>query len=338
MNDRFQSLDGWRAISIIFVLMGHLLPLGPKAWQLNSAVAAAGMALFFILSGFLITNILLKDRNIVHFLIRRFMRIIPLAWLVLLITLVLTSSGLDLYPSHLLFYANWAPLSLVKPASHFWSLCVEIQFYMGIATLVLVLRGYAFKVLPILCILATAYRYVNDVPIAIDTYYRIDEILAGCVLALLYKNQTSSVKAVFGSINSVYLIPVLILSAHGEGGILNYFRPYIAMLIVGATLFKQEPVWWSQWLNHRVLRYIATISYALYVVHGGLRVTWLGNGEGIEKYMKRPLFFAVTFLLAHISTFYYEKYWIELGKKLIGRKGASQKIIMSDPISPRAGD
>ena len=65
-----------------------------------------------------------------------------------------------------------------------------------------------------------------------------------------------------------------------------------------------------------MLAYIATISYALYIIHGGLEHTWLGDGEKIIKYVKRPLLFAATFLLAHLSTFYFEKYWIDLGKKL----------------------
>ena len=43
-------------VSIALVLAGHLLPLGPKSWQMNGAVAATGMALFFILSGFLSTS------------------------------------------------------------------------------------------------------------------------------------------------------------------------------------------------------------------------------------------------------------------------------------------
>jgi peptidoglycan/LPS O-acetylase OafA/YrhL len=136
MQDRFRSLDGWRAVSILFVLAGHLLPLGPKSWHLNGAFAGSGMALFFILSGFLITTLLLQDSNVKHFLIRRFMRIVPLAWLVLIVTLVLANAPLALYPSHLLFYGNLWDVSLVKPASHFWSLCVEMQFYVGIALMV----------------------------------------------------------------------------------------------------------------------------------------------------------------------------------------------------------
>ena len=78
---RLGVLDGWRGISILLVLLGHLFPVGPKAWGLNGAVASAGMAIFFTLSGFLITSVLLNDSNVRRFLIHRVMRIVPLAWL-----------------------------------------------------------------------------------------------------------------------------------------------------------------------------------------------------------------------------------------------------------------
>ena len=112
------------------------------------------------------------------------------------------------------------------------------------------------------------------------------------------------------------MLPLLIICSHPEGVALNYFRPYIAMLLIGSTLFKTELVWWNKWLTNSVLLYIATISFALYVIHGGLMHTWLGEGDTIVKYAKRPLLIAATFLLAHLSTFYDEEYWINLGKKL----------------------
>ena len=80
-ESRLQLLDGWRGISISLVLAGHLLPLGPKSLQINPTATAAGMAMFFILSGFLITSLLLRDDHIGRFLVRRFARIVPLAWL-----------------------------------------------------------------------------------------------------------------------------------------------------------------------------------------------------------------------------------------------------------------
>ena len=315
-NSRYQVLDGWRAISILLVLLGHLFPIGPKAWQLNGAVAASGMAIFFILSGFLITSILLRDQNIVHFLTRRFLRIVPLAWLFIAITLVASSAASNTYLPHFLFYVNWPPMTFTNHTGHLWSLCVEMQFYLLVALLVAVFKKHAFILLPILCIAITVNRYINDVPMAINTYYRLDEILAGCILALIYHKSSYVIKNNIAKLNPLFLFLLLVLSAHSDGGLFTYLRPYIAMLLIGSTLFSQDITWFNNWLKGRFLFYIASISFALYVIHGGLIDTWLGEGDKLEKYLKRPLLLAVTFALAHVSTFYYEKHWINLGKKL----------------------
>lgn len=314
---RFHALDGWRGISILLVLAGHLLPIGLPQWQMNGAVAATGMALFFILSGFLITNILIKNYDIKSFLIRRFMRIIPLAWLVIIIRFSLVPVSSDTLFSNLFFYANWEPIRLTAGMGHFWSLCVEMQFYILIAALVMLLKSRAFYLLPIILIAITGYRYFSGVEMAITTYYRLDEILAGCILALLYQQRNSKAIANFFTwINPLYLLPLLLISAHPVGGLLNYIRPYLAMIVVGSTLFNEKRVWLNKLLNSRVLFYLASISYALYVIHGVLTHTWLGEGDTVIKYIKRPLLLGITFLLAHLSTFYYEKYWIGLAKRI----------------------
>ena len=328
MLNRFQVLDGWRGLSILCVLLGHWFPLGPKAWQMNTTIAATGMVFFFILSGFLIANILLKDQHIGHFLTRRLLRIVPLAWLVMLITFLLTSPPANVYLPHFLFYANWPPMWLTDPTAHFWSLCVEMQFYFLIALLVGTLKQRAFKLLPLLCIAVTCYRYLNDAPANINTYYRVDEILAGCLLALIYRHPTDTLKRWIAKLNPVYLLPLLLLSAHPDGGLVAYFRPYIALLVVGSSLFATQTYWYHPWLKGRVLFYIASVSYAVYIIHVGLAHTWLGEGETMEKYLKRPLLLAVTFALAHLSTFYYEKYWINLGKRL------TTKTVL--PVEPKA--
>ena len=67
IDSRFQVLDGWRGISIVLVLAAHFLPLGPKIWSLNSTVGPMGMALFFSLSGFLITSFLIKQDSVIDF-------------------------------------------------------------------------------------------------------------------------------------------------------------------------------------------------------------------------------------------------------------------------------
>ncbi len=331
METRYQTLDGWRGISILLVLLGHLLPIGPKAWQLNGAIASSGMAIFFILSGFLITSILLRNQNIVHFLTRRFLRIVPLAWLFMAITLVAGSAASNTYLPHFLFYANWPSMVFTNYTGHLWSLCVEMQFYVLVALLVLVFKKHAFVLLPIICLTVTGYRFINDIHMAINTYYRLDEILAGCTLALVYHHQSAALKYFISKLSPIYLFPLLVISAHPDSGFVNYLRPYIALLLIGSTLFaghaltnqtsENKPAvvqisWYSKWLNGRFLFYLASTSYALYVIHGGLIGTWLGEGEKLEKYLKRPLLLAATFALAHISTFYFEKHWINLAKKL----------------------
>src|SRR5688572_19452949 len=88
-------LDGWRGISILLVLAAHLLPVGPKVWQLNVATGVAGMVIFFVLSGFLITSILLSGSALPDFLARRFFRIVPLAWAYLAVALALAGARPD---------------------------------------------------------------------------------------------------------------------------------------------------------------------------------------------------------------------------------------------------
>jgi peptidoglycan/LPS O-acetylase OafA/YrhL len=76
------------------------------------------------------------------------------------------------------------------------------------------------------------------------------------------------------------------------GGFLQYLRPYVSMLLIGGTLFLPERYpKATRLLNQQSLQYIATISYALYIIHGGLRYTWLGEGDKIIRYLKRPLLF-----------------------------------------------
>lgn len=322
-ESRSSVLDGWRGISITLVLLGHLFPLGPKSWQLNSTVAAAGMAIFFILSGFLITNLLLRNQNIKYFLIRRFLRIVPLAWLAIIVSMLAFNANLQFYLPHLLFYVNLTPELLTNYTAHLWSLCVEMQFYVAIALLVGLFKQKAFWLLPVLALCVTLNRYANDIEMTITTYHRVDEILAGTILALINHSTYEQAKRLIAKLPVLIMFGFLLVSTHPNSGIFNFLRPYIAMLLIGSTLFASQyqtlGKWYTPLLNSRILFYLASISYALYVIHGILGSTWLGEGERLEKYLKRPLLLAITFALAHLSTFYYEKYWINLGKKLTSK-------------------
>jgi peptidoglycan/LPS O-acetylase OafA/YrhL len=316
---RLAVLDGWRGISILLVLCGHLLPVGPKSWAMNIAVAGAGMAIFFTLSGFLITGVLLNDSNIRRFLIHRVMRIVPLAWLAMVLTLALTRAEPRLYLPHLLFYANLFPDLLVSGTQHFWSLCVEMQFYFMVALLVLTLGRRALYALPAIAVAVTLYRASMHYPLDIRTDKRIDEILAGCTLALAWANRPTWFHKEWLRFVPLLLAPLLIASAHGSLPQLNYLRPYIAAALVGSTLGLSAGHGLQRLLSSRTLRYVAEISFALYVVHGCLVASWLDTGDRVVKYMKRPVLLGLTWLLAHLSSRHYEAYFIGLGKRWAGK-------------------
>lgn len=313
---RLAVLDGWRGISILLVLATHLLPLGPKSLHLNETTGPMGMALFFTLSGFLITRFLLNHTSLVDFLIRRLARIVPLAWTAMLIVLLMVRAPAEDYLPHFLFYANLPPQHLNEVGSHLWSLCVEMQFYVGIALLVRLLGRKGLYLLPLICIAITMHRVYAGAPVDIVTWRRADEILAGGLLAMAFEHKFGSRPAwLLGRMNAYALLLLLAICSHPAFTAMNYLRPYVAATLVGVTLYG-PPVLLAKLLKSRTLGYIATVSYAVYVIHHVLMFTWLGSGDKLVKYLKRPLLLGVTFGLAHVSTFYVEHRFIAWGKRL----------------------
>lgn len=309
-------LDGWRALSILLVLAGHLLPLGPKAWGFNMPVASVGMALFFVLSGFLITKFLLERPDAWTFLCRRAFRILPLAWVAIMVLGIVNAADLATWLANILFVANLPPQRLLEGGDHHWSLGVEVQFYAAIALLVALAGRRGLYLLPVACVLITGLRVFNGVYIDIVTWHRVDEILAGATIALAYRHlREARWLTQVPAWAPVLLMLLVFVSAHPEAGAINYIRPYLAAGAVGLSLFV-FPEGLRRLFTSKTAVYIALISYALYIFHGMFEASWLGSGETMEKYAKRPLLLLVTFAAAHFSTFWFEQPMITVGKKV----------------------
>lgn len=306
-RQRIPILDGWRAMSILLVLGSHLLPLGPKWLQLNWVAGAMGMALFFTLSGFLIVSFLAAGAPLGAFMMKRLARIVPLCWAAVIVLLTWHAYDGVTIARNLLFVANLPPASLLEGGEHLWSLGVEMQFYVLAAVVCLLFGRRGLYLIPLLALAVTAARVAAGQTISIVTWHRVDEILAGGTLALVIAGWFGS-----GIRDLIKGVPVwaaalfLILASHPDLGPLQYLRPYAAALLVGASM-RDAPRIVERVLLSRPMGYIADVSYALYVIHGVLAATWLGGGEKFERYLKRPLLFGVTFALAHLSTFYFEK-------------------------------
>lgn len=305
--ERIPVLDGWRATSILLVLGAHLMPLGPHWMRLNDTAGAMGMALFFTLSGFLITSFLAGGMAVGDFLARRLARIVPLCWAA--VTALVLWHGYDLatVARNYLFVANLPPVSLLEGGEHLWSLGVEMQFYMSIALICLILGRRGLYLVPLLAIGVTSARIIAGERISIITYHRIDEILAGGIIALIHAGWFGGRAAEIMKKLPVWPFAILlVLCSHPDFGPMMYLRPYAAAFLVGASI-GNCPATLRRILVSRPMVYVAEVSYALYVIHGVLSATWLGAGDKTVKYLKRPLLFGATFLLAHVSTRYYEQ-------------------------------
>jgi peptidoglycan/LPS O-acetylase OafA/YrhL len=316
-------LDGWRGLSIVFVLMAHLAPL--DGWG-NLSVGVLGMVIFFNLSGFLITSLLLSPGATVgDFLIRRFFRVLPLAWLYMFVVLALQHESSGAWLAHLFFYANLPPKEIHLATEHLWSLCIEVQFYVCVAALFAFARGRGLILLALLAPIVTGFRIAEGAVESTVTWYRVDEILAGCVLALAYHGRlgaTGKRITAFMSTAPQWSLCVLLcltcVTGAGYADWVGYLRPYAAALAIGATLMQADrPV--ARQLQRSALAWLASISYSLYVIHVALIYTWLGSGDLIEKYAKRPLLLLVLFALAWASTHYFERPMIAVGKRFSNR-------------------
>jgi peptidoglycan/LPS O-acetylase OafA/YrhL len=315
-------LDGWRGLSILLVLACHMLPLGPKAWQVNSMIGPVGMSLFFTLSGFLMTATLLHPGTVASFFVRRVCRILPLAYLYILIVLIAVGASAGQFRAHLLFTANYEQQYLIPNLTeHLWSICIEVHFYAFIGMLAAVLGPRGLMGLPLLCVAITALRVAYGEKFSIVTHFRVDEILAGGCLALLYYR--SPWPGALARVPMVVPAALLLVASHPDGGVMTYARPYCAAALVGTTVCGSGGVI-RRILSGPVLRYVAAISYALYVVHPATTYGWLGTGGTATKYLlKRPISFLLSFGLAHASTYGYERHWIAWGKRRAHGHGAA---------------
>ncbi len=320
-GERLTVLDGWRAVSILAVLAGHLLPLSIIVPKANEAAGLFGMAVFFTLSGFLITRFLIERPDPRAFIIRRAFRILPLAWVGVLAAFVIDGGHgpMTQLAANLLFYANLPPIPLFNSGAHLWSLNVEVQFYVAIALAIAIFGRKALYALPLFGLAVTIARVATGAHYSIVTWFRIDEILAGALVALIWSGWFGArAKALLSNTNTWLAAIVALAICYFVDTPLAYARPYAVALLVGSTL-AGAPALLDKLLTSRPAAYIAAVSYALYVFHALLTSTWLGSGEDVERYLKRPLLFAATFALAHLSTYYFEKHFIDWGKALTRR-------------------
>lgn len=331
VHERQPVLDGVRAVSILAVLWTHLFPVRLLGVPLNDSLGMFGMALFFILSGYLITGQLLKQPTVTSFMARRLLRVVPAAWICLTIVWIFRPVDVQTALGYLFFYANLPPQRLVWPIDHFWSLCVEVQFYMLAALLLWLRVRLIWWLFPALLVGLTALRVYHLSTSGSITWFRADDLLAGACLALLvHSDRWAHARQVLARPGMVpallaFLLLCCFLPEHSINPF-SFLRSYAAAAFV-AALMAQPDHRLSVRLGGAPFAYIASVSYALYVWHLPLAATWLGSGDVWIKYLKRPLLLLVVFGIAHVSTFQVERRFNELAKRIGVERGRRLKEV-----------
>jgi peptidoglycan/LPS O-acetylase OafA/YrhL len=214
-ENHFIQLDALRAISVSMVIFSHWAGYHNNLWSdvfwFNGEV---GVKLFFIISGFLITRILLEERYkseqlqysrqpiLKNFYIRRFLRIFPVYYATIFIGIVLQHPDmLASWKWHVTYLSNFLFAirgEYMGDVSHFWSLAVEEQFYILWPIVILFLpKRFLLPWISFSIFIAPIFRYVcmfilkqNDVTVSVLPVSSMDCLSAGALLAYLKSNYT----------------------------------------------------------------------------------------------------------------------------------------------------
>ncbi|MEW1953808.1 acyltransferase [Terrabacter sp. NPDC080008] len=302
-HSRNRDLDGVRGLAVLLVVAGHAgLPV---RWG-----GLSGVTLFFVLSGYLITSLLVRewDRwgsiSLWRFWGRRALRLLPaLVLLLAFVPVLLWATGdsrLADYPTaalaSLFYVGNWVRIAGTDLGllNHLWSLSVEEQFYVVWPAVFLVLmtwlRRHALSVVLALAAVATVYSVWTQgsaVRLDISTETNAFALLLGVSLAFALAGVRSRGWELPAASPLVPFLVMVAVSAF-PGRALEVDHPLFRGLgavyaLVGVWLVYAAVSGHSRVVGSRVMVFFGTISYALYLWHQALINSSLLGGHSTPR-------------------------------------------------------
>lgn len=288
------QLDALRALAVLAVMVHHFLPVDRYLPNDYLTLGLLAVRLFFVLSGFLITGILLNYRSdargnaLRRFYFRRVLRIFPIYYLTLFIALALQVRSIQQGAFwHLTYLSNYVAAihpEWMGPASHFWTLAVEEQFYFVWPWIVLfVPRRYLTKTIIGTIALAVLFRaFVLFVlgrsldAAGLFTFATLDSLGGGALLALFHYDERLRARlpglmkwSLIAGLGIVTLTTLLYIYNTGFRILQTLWVLGISLLFVvliekTARGFKGRV---KTIMENPVVIYIGRISYGLYVYH-----------------------------------------------------------------------
>lgn len=282
---RLPGLDGIRGIAVLWVVLHHYAD-SHSATMLSkfASVGGYGVSIFFVLSGFLITHLLLKDESrfeglsLARFYLRRAVRILPVVGSFLVVMLAFDVAGLiDVpfwdYVSSATFWRNFRYPH--NETGHLWSLSVEEQFYLVWPALFVLLNDRTARI--IVCVIAIAavrvYWHVllKGDHAAIDaksTIINIEPLAVGVLAAVVTYRRSFDRNAVNAAgLCAVALLGVILFVDLSS---IRYVQPLLKPLgfacvaaIIYAAAFGKGLI--TKILEFPPLRFVGLVSYSLYI-------------------------------------------------------------------------
>lgn len=338
MQQRIVALDGLRAVAVLIVFVGHLAPTYLPGGGL-------GVDIFFALSGFLITSILLDEYrargeiSFKHFYLRRAARLMPaLVFLLLAASLVILISPRRFYGWEEVVYAGLYIMNWVRALgwgdsaflAHTWSLAVEEQFYLLWPPILLLVMRYRAKAAPFVAVALTlisiacsiALYFAGATPERIYNGFdtRAAGILAGCVAAFLpLEGRIADAMARLWLIPAAVLVgDIFLLDGHilyvGGYGLRGVVAAWLIIALRKGCLLAMA-------LENPLMVYIGQISYGLYLWHYFF-ISVFGV-HGLQSWSRNLPAVAATFLVASVSYHFVEQPILRVTKNsFVGRPKA----------------
>jgi peptidoglycan/LPS O-acetylase OafA/YrhL len=345
----FPSLDALRGVAILAVLWHHT----EEATVLAPVFVTRGylgVDLFFVLSGFLITTILIRERirtgsiSFRNFYVRRTLRIFPLYYAFLLYLCVIallrantiaSEKFFDALPYYATYTSNWIPGQVREPSFfRSWSLSVEEQFYFAWPTLFVVLGSRALWALPgfvVLVLLGLLGVLGTDAQPLFRHLAHFSSIAIGAILALLLSRPReyhilSSLFGRRGSALAVLVVLVTLLSIPGRIDSFFMLAVHLSLAALVCSVVVRNDHNLSRITSARLLVHIGIVSYGIYVLHGALDGIAQRSSSFAGRYIFGPdygpvpgvrfvVLTVISTLTATISYYYFESYFLRLKEK-----------------------
>jgi peptidoglycan/LPS O-acetylase OafA/YrhL len=346
-SSRIRTLDGWRGIAILAVMVDHAATYTRYNDLLLTNLGSFGVDIFFVLSGYIITLRFLEERkktstlSLPEFYARRAFRILPLV-IVYLSTLCIFSLFVNLEDFHskeilgsLFFFRNYQYAS--NPSgiytTHFWSLSIEEHFYLLWPSLLLWLGNRRALWLTIAgafsCAVWRAYYLAHSgswlgqlfpgvAGVLWRTDTRFDGLLLGSATAIVLSlpSARNFIFRNFPKETPLMAGLLIILNLVRTTGMPTSSTYLLVCLALASTLVIEEGLV-HKWLNLRVLVWIGTISYSIYVwqqmffFHPSMNVHPLGILGSL------PLSIVCVIGVSALSFYFVEKPCIAFGKRML---------------------